>query len=189
MVRQALAVIATLAGCLALHGEAYRLKYITTVDIIEDGKAIGTRKLKPGTLVEIVDTQEQAEAAPTTSAVPSGANLRISKLSPVMFKTTRQAVAHTFNAKISLSDYYVGPYEGKNKEFWSIEVYAYNSAWDGLEIFRGYARKSSSVGRQVERELADGSEHDCHAKLTYVKNPDYDDIVLLEAFELVSERR
>ena len=103
-----------------------------------------------------------------------------------MFKTTRQAAPHVLNAEIRLDDYYIGPYENKNKEFWSINVNAYNSNWDGLEIFRGYARKTSPVGRQIAKELADGAEHKCRAKLLYVKNPDYDDIVLLEAFELVS---
>lgn len=185
-----------IAGAFALSafaaiGETLKIKYITTVDIVEDGQVVGTRKLKPGTLVEVVDasTGDAAKPGAEKGAQPTqGGKLRLSKLSPVMFKTTRQSMAHVFNAEISLSDDYVGPYENRDREFWSVKVYAYNANWDGMEIFYGYAKKTSPVGRQVERELADGANHKCHAKLTYVRNSSlYDNIVLLDSFEFVAK--
>lgn len=176
----------------AAVGETLKIKYATTVDIVEDGQVVGTRKLKPGMLVEVAEQSgETAKPGAEKGAQPAhGGKLRLSKLSPVMFKTTRQSMAHVFNAEIKLSDDYVGPYENRGDEFWSVDVYAYNANWDGMEHFYGYAKKTSPVGRQIQRELADGASHKCHAKLTYVRNSSvYDNIVLLDAFEFVDKER
>ena len=101
----------------AAVGETLKIKYVTTVDIIEDGQVVGTRKLKPGTLVEVVEQSgETAKPGAEKGAQPAhGGKLRLSKLSPVMFKTTRQSMAHVFNAEIKLSDDYVGPSGGSRE--------------------------------------------------------------------------
>ena len=180
-------IAASILSAFAAVGETLKIKYVTTVDIIEDGQVVGTRKLKPGTLVEVAEQSgEAAKPGAEKGAKPAhGGKLRLSKLSPVMFKTTRQSMAHVFNARVKLSDDYVGLYENRGGEFWNVDVYAYNANWDGMEHFYGYARKTSPVGRQVERELADGAEHKCHVKLAYVRDTIYDNLAIIEAFEVI----
>ena len=175
--------VAALAA-VASGGESLRLKFPATVEIVEDGKVVGQKKLKAGTLVEVADEQPPASGSATAARA---SKLRVSKLSPIMFKTTRPAVAHVFNAELSLSDSYYGQFEGKESQFWSVDIRAKNAEWKAGEFFYGYARKSAPIGREISTMLSDGTEKKCRVKVSLVRDPDWKDLVNIEAVELVDE--
>ena len=162
-------------------GEQLRLKFPASVDILEDGKVVGQKRLKAGTIVEVADEQPPASGSATAARAPK---LRVSKLSPIMFKTTRPAVAHVFNAELSLADSYYGQFEGKESQFWSVDVRAKNAEWKDGEFFYGYARKSAPIGREISTLLADGTSKPCRVKIAIVRDPEWKDLVNIEAVEL-----
>ena len=166
----------------ATSAEVYRLKLPATVDIVEDGEVTGTKKLKAGTLVALAEETPAADAQEKAPA-PTAGKLRVSKLSPIMFKNTHPAVAHVFNAEVELNDYYTGPFEGKGDLFWNVRVCAYSQNWKSMEIWQGYARKTDAIGRQVKALLEDGERKTVHIKLSWVKGKDADDLVMVEAIE------
>ena len=169
---------------LASGGEQLRLKFPATVDILDGGKVVGQKKLKAGTVIEVAD----APAAAGANEAKAAPKLRLSKLSPIMFKTTRPAVAHVFNASIALADSYYGQFEGKEGQFWSVDVRAENAEWKSGETFYGYARKTAPIGREIAALLADGTSRKCRIKISLVRDPDWKDLVNIEAVELVEDK-
>ena len=86
---------ATIALCLAIlspvaEAETLRLKYLTTVEVVNDaGKVVETRKLKAGTVIAV--EEPQAPAAKDAQKPAKGKKLVPDDISPIPSKTTRSA--------------------------------------------------------------------------------------------------
>lgn len=57
----------------AAAAEQFRLKYQTTVELLENGEVVGTKRVKGGTLIELVESPtSDAATSPAKAAKPDG---------------------------------------------------------------------------------------------------------------------
>ena len=167
------------AAALVCEAETLRLKYQTTVEIVDEaGKVIGQKKLKAGTVIAPVDSAAPAAAAPGKK----GKRLVPAEISPIMFKTTRPANA-TLRAAVKLSDIYSGKFEGQRAKYWSIDIFVYDAKWDNCEFFTGYIPKSTSLGKKFADFVKDGDSHRSVVKVAFVKDDTFDDLLEIQDFE------
>lgn len=153
-----LAIVAALA--VGAQAETYRLKYVTTVDVLDDsGKKIGTKKLKAKTVIQEVAAEEAAPQA--------GGKLVPGDMSPAVLIQTAPATA-VIRAEVRLYDFYAS--EFKKDKYWSIYCYGMNDDWSLGELFYAYVRKSTALGKRVFDFVKDGKEHKCIVKLHHRGN-------------------
>lgn len=187
MKKEICSCLLVLVAVFSSFGEQYRLKTPATVDIIENGEVVGVKRLKVGVVLQPMEEKTEADTAidkGAGSVVKKGGKLIPSKISVMMFKNTQPASA-VFRAKIELNDGYYGPFDGKEKSYWSIYIRAYDSEWNDSERLDGYLSKASAVGKKLITIIQDGKEHACHVKVRPVKCEDSRDYVTIEDFELV----
>lgn len=171
--------LAALVSLLAISAaaEQYKLKLPVTVDIIEDGEVVGTKKLKAGTVLQLAD-----EAAADEKPQAKAGKMTPSKISPMMFKNTHPASA-VFNAEVELGDSYYGPFEGKEKTYWNFYINTFNADWSDSERLDGYVKKTAPIAKTLLAIVKDGKAHPCHVKVSPVKAESYNDLVTIEAIE------
>ena len=185
--KESLLLSVVLLSLIPASAEQYKLKLPVTVDIVEGGEVVGTKKLKAGTLLQLSDVSEvplAEDAKESKGLAKKGSKLTPSKISAMMFKNT-QPVSAVFRAKIELNDGYYGPFDGKDKMYWSICINAYDEKWEVAERLDGYVSKSSQVGKRLISVVKDGKMHGCHIKVKPVKYEDLKDYVTIEDFEMV----
>ena len=186
--KQTIIIIAALMAA-STFAEQYKIKFTATVDILEDGKVVGQKRLKPGTIVETVESEATAaveSAAQPAKSAPRG-KLQPSKLSPIMFKNTRPAAGAVLRAEISLGKYYWGKFDGKENQYWNIDIDSKNDDWGYAEDFMGYVKKTTPIAKQLLAKLEDGKEHKCLVKLIPIADPDHKEFVSIEAVEFIDE--
>lgn len=168
----------TVAASLFCEAETLRLKYLTTVEVVNDaGKVVETRKLKAGTVIAVEEPQAPA-------AKPGkGKKLAPADISPIMFKTTRPAVGGTLRAEVKLSDSYYGQFETQRAKFWSVDIYVYDAKWENSELFTGYISKSTPIGKKFAEFVKDGNAHRSIVKVNFAKDETFDDLLLIQDFE------
>ena len=98
-----------------------------------------------------------------------------------MFKATQPATA-TLRAEIELKNSYVGPFDGQEAKYWSIDIWAQNEGWDGGEWLTGYAEKSSPIGKRIIDLVKDGKKKKVIIKVAPAKVKNWDDLVYIEDF-------
>lgn len=189
-------VFATLAMLLAsvAPAEQYRLKYSATVEVIEDGKSVGTKRLKAGTILEMPAAEEAADPAaaepknekPTTKSAASKIRTK-SEMPYSLFRTERPKSGTWFRTKIELSDYYNYDFEGKQSKYWSIrlEIEKPNGGFDATPS--GYVKRTTPAGKTLGTLLRDGGCHWTMLKLVPVRNPDDDSVLVLDCQPLEDE--
>lgn len=183
--------LSILAALLAVSAfaEQYKIKITATVDVLEDGKVVGQKRLKPGTVIEVVEADAPAAAAAQTKKDAQVGKLKPSKLSPIMFKNTRPAAGAVLRAEISLGDSYYGKFEGKEGQYWSIDIYARNEDWSGGESFYGYVKKTAPIAKQLISRIENGKDYKCLVKLLPIADPDYKDFVSINDVEFLDSTR
>ena len=178
---------ATIALCLAIlspvaKAETLRLKYLTTVEVVNDaGKVVETRKLKAGTVIAV--EEPQAPAAKDAQKPAKGKKLVPADISPIMFKTTRPAAGGTLRAEVKLSDSYYGQFETQRAKFWSVDIYVYDAKWENSELFTGYISKSTPTGKKFAEFVKDGNSHRSVVKVAFAKDDTFDDLLEIQDFE------
>ena len=183
---QRLAIVALLISALSptlVADVQYRLKTSTTVDILEDGKVTGTRKLKAGTIVTVDEAAPAKDEKPAAKA--KGKKLVPADISPIMFKTTRPATGATLRAELKLSDNYYGQFEAQRAKFWSVDVWIFDAEWKNSELFNGYISKSTPTGKKLAELIKDGETHRSVVKVTFAKDDTFDDLLLIQDFEQI----
>lgn len=172
-------ILAALVSVLAISAtaEQYKLKFPATVDIVEDGEVVGTKKLKAGTMLQLAD-----EAAADEKPQAKVGKMTPSKISPMMFKNTHPASA-VFNAEVELGDSHYGPFEGKEKTYWNFYVRAFNADWSDYERLDGYVKKTAPIAKTLLAIVKDGKSHPCHVKVSPVNDATLNDLVTIEAIE------
>lgn len=168
--------------------EQYRLKFPATVDILEDGSVIGTKKLKAGTIVEIQSQTDTDVKTPTTGATRTApgraGRLTPSNISPAMFKNEGKPKT-TLRAKIELGSSYYGQFETKKSTHWHVYIAAQNADWSYGEGLDGYIPKSSTVAKRLISAIQDGKTHRCLIKVSPVKDEIFDNLVTIDDFEIL----
>ena len=175
-------IIITMLSFAAVSSMAatYRLKMSATVDVLdESGAVIGRHRLPAKTVITTVDAP--SEAASATPGKRRVGKLKPSKISPAMFKATQPATA-TLRAEIELKNSYVGPFDGQEAKYWSIDIWAQNEGWDGGEWLTGYAEKSSPIGKRIIDLVKDGKKKKVIIKVAPAKVKNWDDLVYIEDF-------
>lgn len=158
-----LALVVLLAS--AAPAQTYRLRYPTAVDVLDgDGRVVGQRKLKAGTLLPAPEADEE-KAAPKKAG-----HLTPSDLSPIMFKQTRPSAGAVFRAYLSLGDFYVDPFDRSRNKYWNVQVDARNADWYDGETFDAWPLKSSPLAKRLIALLQDGQRHPCLVKVRPIKN-------------------
>lgn len=168
--------ILSLAAALIVptFGETLRLKYQTTVDVLDDaGKVVGQRKLKAGSAISLADPV--APAAQSNRLAPLD-------IAPILFKTKRPASA-VLRAELRLADSYYGHFETQRGKVWSADVYVYDSDWDDFELFTGYFGRNTQLGKRLAALLQDGKNHRCTVKVSFAKDDIFDDLLTIHDFE------
>lgn len=184
-------VFATLAMLLAsvAPAEQYRLKYSATVEVIEDGKSVGTKRLKAGTILETPAAEEvpNPAAAETKGEKPTSAKRTKSEMPYSLFRTERPKSGTWFRAKVELDDYYNYDFEGKQSKYWSIrlEIEKPNGGFDATPS--GYVKRTTPAGKTLGTLLRDGGCHWTMLKLVPVRNPDDDSVLVLDCQPLEDE--
>lgn len=164
-------IIAVALAAISANAEL-KIKFTTTVDVVEDGKVIGQRKLRPGTVVEVVEAEEDVKDTKKGAAkTPARKKLVPSNVAPMMFLNTKKA-GTVLRAEVRLSDCYYGFFDGKENEYWSIDLNFYNKDGEYACSARGYVLKDSDVGRRLVKLVEDGSEHKVLVKLSHPKGED-----------------
>ena len=167
--------------------EQYRLKFPATVDIIEDGSVIGTKKLKAGTVLELAaktDTDVKTPTSGTRMAPGRSGRLTPSNISPAMFKNEGKPKT-TLRAEIELGSSYYGQFETKKSTHWNIYIAAKNADWSYGERLDGYIPKSSPLAKRLIAAIEDGRPHRCLIKVSPVKDEIHDDLVTIDDFEIL----
>ena len=100
-----------------------------------------------------------------------------------MFKTTRPASGATLRAKVKLDDNYYGKFDAMRGKYWSVEIFAYDAAWEDSEIFNGYISKSTPIGKKFIDLAKDGKQHRCLVKVTFTKDETFEDLLLIQDLE------
>ena len=169
-------------AALCCEAETLRLKYLTTVEVVNDaGKVVETRKLKAGTVIAV--EEPQAPAAKDAQKPAKGKKLVPADISPIMFKTTRPAAGGTLRAEVKLSDSYYGQFETQRAKFWSVDIYVYDAKWEYSELFTGYISKSTPIGKKFAEFVKDGNSHRSVVKVNFAKDETFDDLLLIQDFE------
>lgn len=184
-------VFATLAMLLAsvAPAEQYRLKYSATVEVIEDGKSVGTKRLKAGTILETPSEAEvHTPADPEAKGEKPTASKRTKSEMPYsLFRTERPKSGTWFRAKVELSDYYNYDFEGKQSKYWSIRIEVEKPGGGFDTTPSGYVKRATPAGKTLGTLLRDGGIHWAMLKLVPVRNPDDDSVIVLDCQPLEDE--
>lgn len=145
------------AAALVCEAETLRLKYQTTVEIVNDaGKVVGTKKLKEKTVIEVVDAAQPAAKAPADKLTPSN-------ISPAVFSVEPPKEGAVLRVQAKLDDFFLSSFN--TAKHYSIQVWGLNDDWSIAVQFYGYVEKTSAIGKKVFTALKDGKEHYCLMKL------------------------
>ena len=157
-----------------VFGETLRLKYQTTVDVLDDaGKVVGQRKLKAGSAIALADP---------VAPVAQSNRLAPLDIAPILFKTNRPASA-VLRAELRLADSYYGHFETQRGKVWSADVYVYDADWENFELFTGYFGRNTQLGKRLAALLQDGKNHRCTVKVSFAKDEIFDDLLMIHDFE------
>ena len=140
------------------HAERLRLKYAATAIVLDDaGNRIGTRQLKGGTEIAVVEGAPAANPKPA----PTSAAGRPSGISPAQFLAERRTTPTTFVAVGTLDPDPVIFDEKrlKTSTHWCAGLGIYGKSRQSHELVDGYALKTSSVGSALFKILKDGEQH------------------------------
>lgn len=164
-------IVLLIALSFSLVAEELRLKSSATVEVVENGKVVGTRKLKAGTVIEVT------ESAPAEK----GGKLAPSEIAPALFKADRPAAGAVFRARLKLGtkDYAID--EKDRKAYYFVDVDVCTDDWSLSELFAGHVKRTSAVGKSLFALLKDGKEHKCLVKV--VPYGTLDDTVEIRAFD------
>ena len=169
--------------------EQYRLKYSATVEVIEDGKSVRTKRLKAGTILETPSEAEvHTPAAPEAKGEKPTASKRTKSEMPYsLFRTERPKSGTWFRAKVELSDYYNYDFEGKQSKYWSIRIEVEKPGGGFDATTSGYVKRATPAGKTLGTLLRDGGIHWAMLKLVPVRNPDDDSVLVLDCQPLEDE--
>lgn len=172
--------------CLAplfLPAEQYRLKFPTTVDIIDGSEVIGSKRLKAGTLISL--ETEEAKTSEKKDATPS-AKESASEMPYKLFQGKRPKSGAWFRCKIELDDYYNYDFAEKKSVYQSIDIHVYRPDGQDYDIGYAYFKKAGPVGKKLMSIIKDGNSHLVFAKLVPAANKDDDSSVLID-FKPIAE--
>ena len=179
-------VLALALASVALHAEQYRLKFPATVDILEDGKVVGSKKLKAGTVIEVPDTSDaatpQGKAAPTKTTAAKES----SEMPYKLFLSQRPKKGAWFRCKVQLDDYYNFDFDGKQSTYQSISLNVYKPDGQDYDLAYSYVKKSSKIFPKLMALIKDGNAHIIYAKLQPQTNRE-DDSSMLEDYREISD--
>lgn len=171
-------VLALALASVALHAEQYRIKFPATVDILEDGKVVGSKKLKAGTVIEVAKssaTQPKKPAAKESSEMPYK-----------LFLSQRPKKGAWFRCKVQLDDYYNFDFDGKQSTYQSISLNVYKPDGQDYDLAYSYVKKSSKIFPKLMALIKDGNAHIIYAKLQPQTNRE-DDSSMLEDYREISD--
>lgn len=141
-----------------LAAERLRLKYAATVTVIDDaGRKIGTRQLKAGTEIAVVDAAADAQKgdaeAKSTAGKPSGISPaqfiaeRITTPTKFVAVGTLDPDPVTFNKSLSPSTH------------WCASLGIFGKTRKSQSLVYAYAPKSSIAGKSLFKIMKDGEQH------------------------------
>lgn len=187
-------VIIAIAAFAALdaNAEQYRLKVATSVDIVEDGEVVGTKRLKAGTVFELAGATTSTKSTEAAEPAVGGADKKnaiksgTSEMPYKLFLIKRPKSGAWFRCKVEIDTYYNYDFDGKKSIYQSVSIRAYKPDGEDYDNTSGYIKKSNRAYKRLMELLKDGNGHLIFAKLIPVVNQD-DDSSIIEDFKPISE--
>lgn len=175
--KHTLALLVIAAIPVVTTAETYRLKFPATVDILDETKVIGTKKLKAGTIISLADDAPESAAKTNVNDVKS-------EMPYKLFLSKRPKSGIWVRCKVELDDYYNFDFDEKKSVYQSIRLNVYKPDGEDYDMAAGYFKKASPLGKKLMTLLKDGNSHLVFAKILPVLNRDDDACVLTEFKQL-----
>lgn len=176
--KHTLALLAIAVTPVVTTAETYRLKFPTTVDILDGSEVVGTKKLKAGTVVSLAD-DAVSESAAMTKAKDSADDAK-SEMPYKLFLSKRPKSGIWVRCKVELDDYYNFDFDEKKSVFQSVSIKVYRPDGQDYDTAAGYFKKATPIGKKLMPLLKDGNSHLVYAKIIPVVNRNDDACVINE---------